>query len=199
VVVIAPVALETAAVACRIVRAANPGCRLVVRCADDDVGQILAKAYSARVLSTSKIAARFILARALRAGVRRAVVIGHNNVGRRVAEALAGERIACALIPVTEDRAALAAAGVAGAELIVLADDDLGKNLVRVDRVRELNPDGLVICRVFQDDAAELLTQKPFGCVVLSTSRLAAELLADEGVFRDVGVATVAAARACPA
>jgi len=199
VVVIATDDLEAAALACRIVRAENPRCRLVVRCADDDVGQILAKAYGARVLSTSKIAARFILLRALKAGVRRAVVIGQNNVGRRVAEALGGERIACALIPATDDRAALAAAGVAGAELIVLADDDLGKNLVRVDRVREINPEGLLICRVFQDDAAELLTHKPFGCVVLSTSRLAAELLADEGVFRDVGVASVAAARERPA
>jgi hypothetical protein len=60
------------------------------RCADDDVGQILMKAYQARVLSTSKIAARFILAQAQKAGARRAVVVGQNNVGRRVAEALGG-------------------------------------------------------------------------------------------------------------
>jgi Trk K+ transport system NAD-binding subunit len=188
VVVIATDDLETAAVACRIVRAENPRCTLVVRCADDDVGQILMKAYQARVLSTSKVAARFILAQAQKAGARRAVVIGQNNVGRRVAEALGGERIACALIPETEDVAALRAAGVADADLVVVADDDLGKNLVRVDRVRDLCPTGLVVCRVFHDDAAEILTQRPFRCVVLSTSRLAAELLAGEGIFRALGV-----------
>ncbi len=189
VVVIAADDLEIAAVASSLVRAMNPGCTLVVRCADDDVGQILAKAYGARVLSTSKIAARFIVKKALSAGVRRAVVVGHNTVGRRVAEALSSERIACAIIPETEDPAAFAAAGVRGAELIVLADDDLGKNLVRVDRIRAMNPEALVMCRVFHDDAADILTRRPFRCVVLSTSRLAADLLASEGVFRGVGVA----------
>jgi Trk K+ transport system NAD-binding subunit len=188
VVVIASDDLEVAVVASNLVRAANPGCKLVVRCSDDEIGEILAKAYSARVLSTSRIAARFILGRAQKAGVRRAVVIGQNTVGRRVTGVLEGERIEVGLIPATEDPAAFERAGVRGADLIVLADDDLGKNLVRVDRLRALNPDALVMCRVFHDDSAELLTRRPFRAVVLSTSRLAAELLAAEGVLRDVGV-----------
>jgi Trk K+ transport system NAD-binding subunit len=186
--VIATDDLEAAAVACRIVRSKNATCKLVVRCADDDVGAILAKAYDARVLSTSKVAARFILAKAQKAGARRAVVMGKNNVGKKVGEALRAEGIGCELIDETEDPAALERAGVGSAEVVVLADDDLGKNLVRVDRVRDLNPHCLVVARVFHDDAADLLTQTPFRCVVLSTSRLAAELLADEGVLRDVGV-----------
>ncbi|APR74710.1 TrkA-N:Sodium/hydrogen exchanger [Minicystis rosea] len=140
VVLIATDDLETAAVACRIVRGANPTCKLVVRCSDDDVGQVFAKAYTARVLSTSRVAARFILGHAQKAGTRRAVVLGQNNVGRRVMEALAAEKIACELAAATEDVAALQKAGVAQADLIVLADDDLGKNLVRVDRVRDLAP-----------------------------------------------------------
>jgi Trk K+ transport system NAD-binding subunit len=192
VVVIAADELEIAAVACSIVRAANPRCKLVVRCPDDDVGQILARAYDARVLSTSRIAARFLLGRAQKAGARRAVVLGENNFGRRVAEVLAGERIACALVPETDDPAALASAGVKDADLIVLADDDLGKNLLRVARIRDLNPDALVACRVFHDDAAQILTKRPFRCLVLSTSRLAAEALAAEGIFRDLGVGSTA-------
>jgi Trk K+ transport system NAD-binding subunit len=189
VVVLATDDLETAAVACRIVRAENPRCKLVVRCPDDDVGQLLAKAYSARVLSTSRLAARFILERAQKAGVRRAVVLGPNSVGKRVAEALAGASIGCAVAPETDDLEALRKAGVEGADLVVIADDDLGKNLVRVDRLRDLAPEALVMCRAFHDDAAEILTQKPFRCQVLSTSRLAAEVLANEGVFKGVGVA----------
>ncbi len=188
VVLIAADELEIAAVACRIVRAENPRCQLVVRCSDDEVGRILAKAYGARVLSTSQIAARFLLLQAQKARVRRAVIVGENNVGRRVAAAFAEARIEHALVPETEDPAALAAAGVKGADLVVLADDDLGKNLLRVDRIRELAPDALVACRAFHDDAAEILTQRPFRCIVLSTSRLAAETLADEGLLRDVGV-----------
>lgn len=188
VVVIATDDLETAAVACRTVRNVNPRAVLVVRCFDDDVGQILAKAYDARALSTSKIAARFVLASAQKVGARRAVVMGRNNVGRRVTEALVGEKIACELIAETEDVAALRQAGIAEADLVVIADDDLGKNLVRVDRVRDLNPNALLVCRVFHDDAAEILTQRPFQCLVLSTSRLAAGMLADEGLLRGVGV-----------
>lgn len=192
VVLIATDDLETAAVACRVVRSKNADCKLIVRCSDDDVGQVLAKAYSARVLSTSKVAARFILGHALKAGARRAVVLGQNNVGRRVVEALAAERIACELAPATDDVAALQKAGVPSADLVVLADDDLGKNLVRVDRVRDLAPECMVICRAFHDEAAEILTQKPFRCLVLSTSRLAAELLANEGLLRGLGVANSA-------
>ncbi|MFT3765551.1 MAG: NAD-binding protein [Minicystis sp.] len=189
VVVIATDDLETAAVACRLVRDKNPRCALVVRCFDDDVGQILAKAYDARALSTSKIAARFVLGQAQRAGTRRALVVGRNNVGTRVAESLSADRIACEIIPAAEDVATLQRAGAAEADLIVIADDDLGKNLVRVDRLRDLNPNALVVCRVFHDDAAEILTQRPFRCLVLSTSRLAARMLADEGILRGAGIA----------
>lgn len=188
VVVIATDDLETAAVACRLIRDVNPKCKLVVRCTDDDVGQLLSKAYDARVLSTSKMAARFIVKEAQKVGARRAVIVGKNNVGRRAQEALESDRIACELVAETEDIEVLRKAGVAEADIVIIADDDLGKNLVRVDRVRDLNANTAVICRVFHEDAAEILAQKPFRCVVLSTSRLAAESLIQEGVLKGVGV-----------
>jgi Trk K+ transport system NAD-binding subunit len=188
VVVIATDDLEAAAVACRLVRAENPRCKLVVRCPDDDVGQVLAKAYGARCLSTSKIAAQMVLAQAVKAGSRKALVVGVNNVGRRVAAALEQAQVACALIPETEDVAVLERAGVSQMDLVVIADDDLGKNLVRVDRIRDTNPHALLVCRVFHEEAAEILTHSPFRCVLLSSSRLAADTLASEGVLRDVGV-----------
>jgi Trk K+ transport system NAD-binding subunit len=190
IVVVATDDLETVAVACRIVRDLNPRCKLVVRCSDDDVGQLLAKAYEARVLSTSKIAARFILEQAQKAGVRRAVVMGRNNVGKRATEALSGDSITCELIPETDDIEALRKGGIPEADLVVIADDDLGKNLMRVDRVRDLNPNCTIVCRVFHEDAAAILAQRPFRCIVLSTSRLAAETLAAEGILRGVGVAS---------
>ena len=187
-VVIATDDLETAAVACRLVRAENPRCKLVVRCPDDDVGQVLAKAYGARALSTSKFAAQAVLAHAVKAGARRALVIGTNNMGRKVAAALEQEKIACTLIPETEDPAALERARLADMDLVVIADDDLGKNLVRADRVRDVNPGALLLCRVFHDEAGEILTQSPLRCVLLSSSRLAADALAADGTLRDVGV-----------
>ncbi|HRI63923.1 MAG TPA: NAD-binding protein [Polyangium sp.] len=188
VVVVATDDLETAVVACRLIRAKNPKGKLVVRCADDDVGQILGKSYAARVLSTSKVAAKFILAKAQKAGVRKAVIIGKNNLGKRLAESLRAEAIGSELLEETEDVNVLRQAGVETTDLVVIADDDLGKNLVRVDRIRDLNTHCLVVCRVFHDDAAEILTQNPFRCVILSTSRLAAEQLVEEGIFREMGI-----------
>lgn len=196
VVLIATDDLEAAAVACRIVREANARCELLVRCADDDIGQLLAKAYRARALSASRLASRFIAGQAQKLGVKKAVILGRNNVGTRAREALEAERIACALIPETEDVEALRAAGVAEADLVVVADDDLGKNLVRVGRIRDLNPNAAVICRIFHEDAGAILAQRPFRSVILSTSRLAAETVAGEGLLRGVGVTPVRKKRA---
>lgn len=187
-VVIATDDLETAAVACRAVRDRNPRCKLIVRCPDDDVGQALAKAYSARALSTSKAATQFVVAHALRAGTRRAIVMGTNRIGARAAAALEAERIQTTIIPETEDPAALERAGIREADLVVIADDDLGKNLVRVDRVRDVNEAAHVICRVFHEEAAQILANKPFRCALLSSSRLAADALAGEGLLRGVGI-----------
>jgi hypothetical protein len=73
-------------------------------------------------------------------------------------------------------------------DLVVIADDDLGKNLIRADRVRDANPNALLLCRVFHDEAGEILTQSPLRCVLLSSSRLAADALVADGTLRDVGV-----------
>lgn len=187
-VVIATDDLESAAVACRSVRDRNPRCKLVVRCPDEDVGQALAKAYNARALSTSKAASQFVVAHATKAGSRRALVIGANRIGRRVADALGAERIQTTLIPETEDPAALERAGVKEVDLVVIADDDLGKNLVRVDRVRDVNQECHIVCRVFHEEAAQILANKPFRCTLLSSSRLSASALASEGMLRGVGI-----------
>jgi Trk K+ transport system NAD-binding subunit len=188
VVVIAADDLETAAVACRLVRDANPRCKLVVRCPDDDVGQALAKAYSARALSTSRAATQLVAAYAQRAGTRRALVMGTNRIGARVGAALSAERIQTTVIPDTDDPEALERAGIRDVDLVVIADDDLGKNLVRVDRVRDMNETAHVICRVFHEEAGQILANKPFRCTLLSSSRLSADALAGEGLLRGVGI-----------
>jgi Trk K+ transport system NAD-binding subunit len=178
VVVIATDDLESAVVACRIVRELNADCELVVRCADEDVGAVLARTYRARALSTSRVAASFIQAHAVKLRARTAVVFGKNNVGARTAEALAEKRVAVSHVESTSDPVAIANAGVAAADLIVLCDDDLGDNLIRVERIRDLNKRARIVCRAFHEDAAEVLTRAPFDCVVLSTSRHAADSLA---------------------
>ena len=191
IVVIATDDLETAAVASRLVREVNATCELVIRCPDDEVGAVLAKTYRARAVSTSRLAASFIQGQAVKARARAVVVLGKNNFGDRVVEALADKRIPHSFADVTEDTAKLAAAGVAEADMVIVCDDDLGKNLVRVDRIRDLNKRARIICRAFHDDAAEVLGRPPFDCVVLSTSKYASEWLARSGAFREVGITDV--------
>lgn len=191
VVVIATDDLETAAVACRHVRDLNPDCELVVRFADDDVGSVLARTYRARALSTSRLAATFIQGQAVKLRAKKAVVFGENNVGARVTEALADKRIGVTHVESTSEPAALAAAGVADADLAVLCDDDLGDNLIRVDRIRDMNKRIRIVCRAFHEDAAQVLTRSPFDCVVFSTSRYAADSLVRWGVFREMGIEEV--------
>ncbi|MFO0736401.1 MAG: NAD(P)-binding protein [Labilithrix sp.] len=188
VVVIADDDLENAAVACRLVRELNGDCQLVVRCADADIGDVLARTYRAKAISTSRLAAEFIQAHAVRLRAKNVVVFGANDVGQRAAAALTDKRIPVKYFESTSDPQALAAAGVAEADLVVLCEDDLGDNLIRVDRIRDLNKRTRIVCRAFHEDAAEILTRAPFECTVLSTSRNAAESLARAGVFRDIGI-----------
>ena len=191
IVVIATDDLETAAVASRLVREVNATCELILRCPDEDVGAVLAKTYRARAVSTSRLAASFIQGQAIKARARAVVVLGRNNVGERVIEALAEKRIPYSFADVTEDVGKLEAAGVAEADMVIVCDDDLGKNLVRVDRIRDLNKRTRIICRAFHDEAAEVLGRPPFDCVVISTSKYATEALARAGAFREVGITDV--------
>jgi Trk K+ transport system NAD-binding subunit len=188
VVVIADDDLENAAVACRLVRERNAECELVVRCADADVADVLARTYRAKAISTSRLAATFIQAHALKLRAKNVIVFGANEVGERATAALIEKRIPVKYFASTSDPQALAGAGVAEADLIVLCEDDLGDNLIRVDRIRDLNKRTRIVCRAFHEDAAEILTRPPFECTVLSTSRNAAESLARAGVFRDIGI-----------
>ena len=185
VVVIATDDLETAAVAARHVRDLNADCELVIRCPDDDVGAVLARTYRAKAISTSKIAAIWVLAQAIRERRRSVMIVGKNNVGKRVAEALEQKRIPHSLVDLTDE----APAGVENADLVVMCDDDLGKNLVRIDRIRDrVKPGTRILCRAFHEEAAEVLKRPPLDCAVFSSSRLAAESLARSGVFGDVSV-----------
>src|SRR5581483_11407334 len=118
------------------------------------------RTYRARAVSTSRLAAQFILAVAQKARSKAVLVMGKNAVGDRVAEALEHKRVPYAFIDVTEDPAALAAAGADKADLVVICDDDLGKNLIRVDRIRDVNTRTRIVCRAFHDDAAEILRRK---------------------------------------
>ncbi|MEW6278433.1 MAG: NAD-binding protein [Candidatus Eremiobacterota bacterium] len=205
-VVLAPDDLETISVTASLVRQMNPDCALVCRCYDDDIGEVLAKRYKATVISVSRLAADFIKEYSAKHKVRHAVIVGGGHVGRRlvavmktlgaeyrlietrreiVEDLMENEPI---LIGSASDPDVLREAEVERTDLVVLTDDNLSHSLPVIDHVRDMNTGTRIVCRVFQDDAADMITREPFCCDVISTSRYAVEHLARQGVFRALGV-----------
>jgi Trk K+ transport system NAD-binding subunit len=170
--------VEVAAVVARHVRARNPTCELILRCPNDDIGEVLSRAHRARIVSTSKLVADHIRAASLKRGDRRVAVLGENNIGNRVAKSLAERGVHVTQLPLTDDPQI-----ESNVDLVVIADDDLGKNLIRVDRIRRRAPQTRIVCRAFHEQAAEILTKPPFKCEILSSSRLALDALLASGAF----------------
>ena len=77
---------------------------------------------------------------------------------------------------------------VGDADLVILTDDDLSKALTTVDEIRGMNSQCKIVCRVFHDDAADMLSSAPFKCDVISTSRYAVDQLRVQGAFKSVGL-----------
>ncbi|MBL8680572.1 MAG: NAD-binding protein [Myxococcales bacterium] len=212
-VVIAEDGVELGAVAARRVRNIAPKVSLVVRCSDDDVGQVLARAYDAKIISTTKLAAKHVEQTAIKQGVRRCVIIGFNSLAVRVYAALRPKGVEVTIIDDKREKRptgghdgaldgiqsavsvgdpssyeVLRAAGAHEAELVVLTGEDLGHALVVSERVRDLNGQTRLIVRAFHEDAAAILTQAPFRAEVVSSSRFAIRALVREGAFESVGV-----------
>jgi voltage-gated potassium channel Kch len=175
--------VEIAAVVARLVRMKNPSCELILRCPDDGVGEVLAKTHGAKIVSTSRIVADHVVAAAMKRGDRRAAIVGDNNIGKRVARELGARGVATTLLPLSDDPP------IDAADLVLIADDDLGKNLVRIDRIRRRLPHARIVCRAFHEQAADILTKPPFRAEVLSSSRLALDALLRSGVFSGKNVA----------
>lgn len=198
--------LESAAVICSLVRQRNPKCDLVARCADDDIGEVLAKRYHATVVSTSRVASQFLHEYLTKNKVNKCVVIGGGQLGRRmipIVEELehefsvvaAHEHDVADLVDkshyivgrFTDDRV-LEQAGVVDTEMVLFTEDDFSLAMATIDRVRGLNHKCRIVCRVFMDDAADLLHAEPFNCDIFSTSRQAVEQLRQQGAFKVLGL-----------
>jgi len=205
-VVLAMEEIDTAAVVASHVRHQNRECELLVRCYDDDVGAVLAKTYAARIVSTSRLAAQHVAALAQKNGTSFCVIVGAANLGMRLAQIMkdrgtkfvAVDASRAALDDLAEsdpvvcgsptDPETLAKAKVEECDLVVLTGDDLGVNMVIADRVRDVNKSCKIVCRLYHDDSAEMLTRAPFSCDVVSTSKHAVKMLADAGALRVVGI-----------
>lgn len=198
--------LESSAILCSRVRQLNPRCQLVVRCFEDDMGQLLARRFQATVVSTSSVTTRFLQDYALAHRVQKAIVVGSNSLARRMIAGLQQSQVDVMVITeqpeevldlVEEDRfvegrasdpAVLEMAEASEVQLLVISQEDLELALTTVDNVREVNRDCRILCRLYHDDAACVLTEEPYNCEILSTSRQALEVLKRQGALACLGI-----------
>ena len=198
--------LEIVPVVCNWVRRANPTCTLLARCHEDEIGEVLAKRYKASIVSTSKLAAEFLKEYAARQTVRRCLIIGCEQLGRRMIPVLKSMNIEFAFLVDSPDEVEdlvdhntflfgpshdldlLDAAGARSCELVILTEDSLAKALITVDRIRQINTGCRIVCRVYHDDSADMLSSPPFRCDVISTSRYTVDRLKAQGAFQSLGL-----------
>lgn len=198
--------LESSAILCSRIRQVNGKCDLVVRCFEDDIGAVMAKRFRATVISTSGVTARFLQEYAAKHRVQKAIVVGSSSLARRMIAGLLESKIDVMVITehpeevtdlVEEDKfvegrssdpAVLEMAEVNEVQLLVISEENLELALTTVDQVREVNKDCKILCRLYHDDAACVLTEAPFNCEILSTSRQAIDTLKRQGAFKSLGV-----------
>ena len=198
--------LESAAVICSLVRKRNPRVELIARCADDDIGEVLAKRYQATVVSTSRVASLFLRQVLGKHNTEHCLLIGGGQISRRMIPILQELKVPFSVVVSSADQVVdlvgpdqfvvgrfhddlvLEQAGVLETDLAILTDDDFSQALTTVDHVRGLNLHCKIVSRVFMDDAADLLSADPFGCEIFSTSRQAVEQLLNQGAFKVLGV-----------
>lgn len=198
--------LESAAVICSLVRKRNQDCDIVARCADDDIGEVLAKQYRATVVSTSRVAALFLRDYLGKHRVQHCVLIGGGQLSRRMIPILQELKMDFSVVAAKEsdvddlldkdrfiigrynDDHILEQAGIMDTELAIFTEDDFSQAMSAVDHVRGLNLHCRIVCRVFHDDAAEILTAEPFLCDIFSTSRHAVDQLQKQGSFKAMGL-----------
>lgn len=196
--------LETLVVATNLIRDVNKHCKIVCRCFDDSLAQILEKQLDCETISTSKYASGLIFEEIDNAQIKDAIIIGCTNTTRRLMKRLKASNISYRVIeknrdavediideePIiigdAKDEDILEEAGVRKTEFITILIDTASEVLLISDTIRELNENCRLMCRFFHEEVAEILERPPFNAHVLSTSKHTLEKLIENGVFNDL-------------
>ena len=135
------------------------------------------------------------------------VIIGYSHIGQRVAEYLKSRKIKHVIIeensdlvedlianeePVINDSPlsvqTLEDSGIKKAKAVFITSGDFEAQLVVSYNVRKLNHFCKLVCRIFEDDIADIIS-KTYNSEIISTSRYAAEIIFDKiqkGNYRNI-------------
>ncbi len=127
-----------------------------------------------------------------------AIVIGYNEIGKRIVDYLKEKKVPVVIIeknkavveefiekgePLIVDDAmhldALIDAGVVKAKAIFIMADRLELLMVTCSHIRELNKSCKLICRIFEDDVAEIIG-KTYYARTISTSQYSADIILEK-------------------
>ncbi|MHA1380748.1 MAG: NAD-binding protein [Candidatus Helarchaeota archaeon] len=193
--------LETLIVATSHTRDLNKDCRIVCRCYNDSLAEVLTKTYNCKIISTSKYAAHYILTELEKEPVENVLIVGFTNTTKRLIEKFKILNIKYKIIeknkstvenvldnePIiladAKDKDNLKEAGILNANVAILLVDRADEVLVIADCIKDLKSDCKLICRFYHGDVGEILGKPPFNAIVISQSKHTLDNLIKEGVF----------------
>jgi Trk K+ transport system NAD-binding subunit len=193
--------LEILAVGTNLIRDVNKTCKIVCRCFDDSLAQILERQVGCKVISTSFYAADLIIGEVEKIKAKNLLIIGCTHTARRLLQKMKDRNISYKIIdynratvedlldeePIivgdAKDKDILKEAGISSIDLAIILTDTVSEILLIADQVRELNKNCALICRFFHEEVAEILEKPPFNAFVTSTSQHMVEKLIEMGIF----------------
>lgn len=193
--------LEILVVGTNLIRDVNKTCKIVCRCFDDSLAQILQKELDCLPISTSFYAADLIIGQVDKLHAKSILIIGCTHTARRLLQKMKDRNISYKIMesnravvadlldeePIivgdAKDKDVLKEAGVSSIDLAIILIDTVSEILSIADEIREQNKNCALICRFFHEEVAEILEKPPFNAFVTSTSQHMLEKLIEKGIF----------------
>ncbi|MHA1300974.1 MAG: NAD-binding protein [Candidatus Helarchaeota archaeon] len=179
----------------------NKKCKIICRCFNDSIAEVLEKTFDCKIISTSYYAANFILSEITEKSIKNIIIVGYTNVTRRLIDRFQNMEIKYKIIEknknlVTDiiddgsvivgdakDKDRLIEAGIHDADMAIVLVDRADEVIVIADKAKELKKDCHLICRFFHEDVGAILEKPPFNAKVISQSKHALEKIIEEGIF----------------
>jgi len=186
------------------IRQLNRNCLLICRVFEDDIGDLIAKTYGAKIISTSKFASEIIFEKIVKKNYRNILLIGMTHITARLIEKLKVkpyikykvieedeefiEKFAIdkdkIMIGDPKDYSMLKAINIDEFDYVFNSIPVVTDSILIVKRIRELNKHCKILARFFNDSVAEILEKHPFNTKVISSSKYTLKIMLKKGLLQ---------------
>ena len=185
------------------IRKLNNKCKLITRIFQDDIGEVIGKAYNATLISTSHYAASIIFDKVEKHHYKNILLIGMNHISTRlmhkfskrldiqyncieedeeVIEDMIMER-AHVIQGDPKDLEVLTESHIESVDCVIITNPDVTTSALITKRIRDLNTKCKIIARFFLDSVAEILEKPPFKAEVISSSMDTLKSMISKGIL----------------